>query len=177
MQEQHLVVGGDAHQFAQVGFGLGLDAHVLLAPVRHFHHRHATTAPVDEFLACLFEHFLREGGGAGAEVEKCVPWGDVILSCGDESQEERKRKNAVQGSWANSCRAPGRRGRPLRAWLAKKGKTITVLRWRFAGFGSGQVDLQIVDETRRAEAAGGEHDERLSPPVGGWRSDCRRMAT
>jgi hypothetical protein len=60
LQEQHLVVGRNAHQFAQVGLGLGGDAHELLAAVAHFHDRGAAAVPVEHFLGRLLENFLRQ---------------------------------------------------------------------------------------------------------------------
>jgi hypothetical protein len=68
LQEQHLVVGGNAHHFAQVGFGFGRDAHEFLAAVAHFHHRHTTAVPVDHFGLHLLQHILGQHGRAGAEV-------------------------------------------------------------------------------------------------------------
>ncbi len=58
LQEQHLVVGGDAHQLAQIGLGLGGDAHEFLAAMAHFHHRHAAAVPVDHLGLHLLQHFL-----------------------------------------------------------------------------------------------------------------------
>jgi hypothetical protein len=69
LQEQHLVVGGNAHQFAQVGFGLGVDGHVFLAAVAHFHDRLAAAVPVQEFVGSLFENGLGQCRGACAEIE------------------------------------------------------------------------------------------------------------
>ena len=50
LQEQHLVVGGNVQQLAQVGFGLGDDGGELLAAMAHFHHRHAAAVPVEQVL-------------------------------------------------------------------------------------------------------------------------------
>ena len=69
LQEQHLVVGRDGHQLAEVGFGLLGNADVGLAAMAHLHDRHAVTVPVEHLVAQLFQHFDGQRGGAGAEIE------------------------------------------------------------------------------------------------------------
>ena len=58
LQEQHLVVGGDTHQLAQIGFGLCMDTHVLFATVRHLHHRHTAAVPIKQFRLSLLQYLL-----------------------------------------------------------------------------------------------------------------------
>ena len=69
-QEQHLVLGRDVQQLAQVSLGLGLDAHVVLATVAHLHHRHAGAMPVGHFGGGLGQHGLGQHGRTGTEVEE-----------------------------------------------------------------------------------------------------------
>lgn len=56
LQEQDLVVGGDAQQRAQVGLRLGGDGHELLAAVAHLHHAHAGALVVDQVALRLLQH-------------------------------------------------------------------------------------------------------------------------
>ncbi len=69
LQEQHLVVGGNCQQFAQIGFRLGVDAHVFLAAMAHFHHRLAAAVPVEQFVGGLLENDLGQCRGSCAEIE------------------------------------------------------------------------------------------------------------
>src|SRR6185436_18434421 len=69
LQEQHLVIGGDGEQLAQVLLGLGRDAHELLAAMAHLHHRHAGAAPVGHLVAGASEDLRGEHRGPRAEIE------------------------------------------------------------------------------------------------------------
>ncbi len=69
LQEQHLVVLRHSEQFAQIGLGGFRDRDERLAAMAHLHHRHTRAAPIEQFLARLFEHFQRQDRRAGTEVE------------------------------------------------------------------------------------------------------------
>jgi hypothetical protein len=69
LQEQHLVVGRNAHQFAQVGFGLGGDAHELLAAVAHFHDRSAAAVPIEHFVGGLLENLFGKAAGPALKLK------------------------------------------------------------------------------------------------------------
>ena len=49
-------------EFAQVGLGFGLNAHVFLAAMRHLHHGHAAALPIDEFVPgpTVFSSYTRD---------------------------------------------------------------------------------------------------------------------
>jgi hypothetical protein len=68
LQEQHLVMGGDVEQFAQIGLGLFGDGDEFLAAMAHFHHRHAGTVPVEHLGLGLFQNRLGQHGGTRAKV-------------------------------------------------------------------------------------------------------------
>ena len=69
LQEQHLVVGGDREQRAQVGLRLRGDADELLAAMAHLHHRHPGAVPVEHFGGGLLEDGFGKHRGSGAEIE------------------------------------------------------------------------------------------------------------
>jgi len=69
LEEQDAVVLTDPHHLTQQRLGLGRARHERLAPVRHLHHRHPRTLPVQQLGAGLLQHLGREHGGAGGEVE------------------------------------------------------------------------------------------------------------
>ncbi len=68
LQEQHLVIGRDRQQCAQVAHGGLVDRDELGTAVTHLHDRHAAAVPVEHLGGGLFEHFLGQDGGAGGEV-------------------------------------------------------------------------------------------------------------
>src|SRR5690606_27799138 len=69
LQEQHLVVGRNAHQLAQIGFGGGDHPLEIGRAMAHFHDAHAAPVPVEHFLGGLAQYRLRQGRRAGTEVE------------------------------------------------------------------------------------------------------------
>ncbi len=69
LQEQHLVVGGNRHQVAQVLLGLLGDRNVGIAAVAHFHYRQATALPIKKLGLGAAQHRFGKRGGAGAEVK------------------------------------------------------------------------------------------------------------
>ncbi len=75
LQEHDLVVGGNAKQLAQVGFG-GLDDGLeLLGAVADLHHGHAGAFEIQHLGLSLLKNFERQGGGAGVEVEDTLDIG------------------------------------------------------------------------------------------------------
>ena len=72
LNEQHLVVIGNAHQRAQVGLGLVGNLLEHLGAVAHLHDAHAAAAVVHHLVADLLQNGLRHHGGAGGEVECTV---------------------------------------------------------------------------------------------------------
>jgi hypothetical protein len=63
LQEQHLVAGGNAHQLAQVGFGLLDDAGELLAAMAHFHDAATGAVPVEQLFLRLTQDLFRQRAG------------------------------------------------------------------------------------------------------------------
>ena len=76
LDEQNLVVVGDAHETAQVCLGFVPDLLEDLGSMAHLHHAHAACAVVEHLGGDLFQHFLRHHGGAGREVI-----GAAVLHC------------------------------------------------------------------------------------------------
>ena len=72
LNEQDLVVVGNAHQVAQVSLGLVDDLLENLGAVAHLHDAHAAAAVVHHLVADLLQNGLRHHGGAGGEVECTV---------------------------------------------------------------------------------------------------------
>ena len=68
LQEQHLVLLGDAHQIAQVGFRLLEDGHEFLAAMAHFHDAATRAVPVQQLGLRLQQHFFRQRRRSGAEI-------------------------------------------------------------------------------------------------------------
>ncbi len=68
LQEQHLVVGRNCQQRAQIGFRLLGDGDEGLAAMAHFHHRHAAAAPIQQLLSDLLQHHFRQRGRTRTEV-------------------------------------------------------------------------------------------------------------
>jgi hypothetical protein len=58
LQEQHLVMRGDAQQRAQVAFRFLGDRHEVGAAMAHFHDGHAGAVPVEQLLLRALEHRL-----------------------------------------------------------------------------------------------------------------------
>ena len=69
LQEQHFVVFRNSHQFAQVGFGLGVNGDEFLAAMAHFHHRHAAAVPIEHFRSGLLQHRFRQHRRTRAEID------------------------------------------------------------------------------------------------------------
>jgi hypothetical protein len=77
LHEQDFVVGRYRQQFAQVGFGLGVDGLEFLAAVAHLHHAHAAmhalgVGPIEHFGGGLGQYFSRHGGRSGGEVVRAL---------------------------------------------------------------------------------------------------------
>ena len=68
LDEEDLVVVGNAHQLPQVRLRLVPDLLEYLAPVAHLHDAHAAPAAVHHLGGDLLQHGLRHHGGAGGEV-------------------------------------------------------------------------------------------------------------
>ena len=68
LQEQHLVVVGQAQQLGHVGDGFRVDGVVRLAAVRVFHDGHAGAGEIGQLGLGLLEDFQGEGRGTGVEV-------------------------------------------------------------------------------------------------------------
>ena len=77
LQEHDLVVGGDAEQLAQVGFGGLDDAFELLGAVAHLHHRHAAALVIEHFGLGFFEDGHGQHGGSGVEIVDTFDWSHV----------------------------------------------------------------------------------------------------
>ena len=69
LEKYHGVFVGNAHEFAEAGFGVGNDAFEFGGAVAHFHDGHAAAAPVEELFADTLEHGEWQCTGAGVEVE------------------------------------------------------------------------------------------------------------
>ena len=76
LDEQNLIVIGDAHETAQVSLGFVPDLLEDLGSMAHLHHAHTACAVVEHLGGDLFQHFLRHHGGAGGEVI-----GAAVLHC------------------------------------------------------------------------------------------------
>jgi hypothetical protein len=69
LQEQHVVVVRDRHQFAQVALGGGGAFDEGGAAVADLHHRGPFPLPLHQFSLDLAQDGLGQRGGAGAEIE------------------------------------------------------------------------------------------------------------
>jgi len=69
LDEEHLIVVGDAHEVAEILFRLVDDLLIDLRAVGHFHDAHAAAAVVHHLIADLFQHGLGHHGGACGEVK------------------------------------------------------------------------------------------------------------
>ena len=76
LNEQDLVVVGNAHQVAQVSLGLVDDLLENLGAVTHFHDAHAAAAVVHHLVTDFLQHGLRHHSGTGREVV-----GAIVLHC------------------------------------------------------------------------------------------------
>ena len=76
LNEQDLVVVGDAHQVAQVSLGFVDDLLENLGAVAHFHDAHAAAAVVHHLVTDFLQHGLRHHSGTGREVV-----GAIVLHC------------------------------------------------------------------------------------------------
>ena len=76
LNEQDLVVVGNAHQVAQVSLGLVDDLLENLGAVAHFHDAHAAAAVVHHLVTDFLQHGLRHHSGTGREVV-----GAIVLHC------------------------------------------------------------------------------------------------
>ena len=79
LDEQNLVVVGNAHQLAQIGLGLVDDLLEHLGAVAHLHDAHTAAAVVHHLVADLLQHRLRHHGGAGGEIESTTVFHVVVL--------------------------------------------------------------------------------------------------
>ena len=68
LHEYYLVVIGDVHYLAHLGFGLNDYVVVSLGAVTHFHYAHAAAFVVEHVVPCAFKHLYRKHRGAGREV-------------------------------------------------------------------------------------------------------------
>ena len=85
LQEEHFVVGRNAVQGAQIGFGPVDDVFELGGAVAHFQDRHPRTGVVEQFLPRFLQHGLGQHGGPGRKVadSPCLligVYGHVTLS-------------------------------------------------------------------------------------------------
>ncbi|MNZ91511.1 hypothetical protein D3C78_1104990 [compost metagenome] len=69
LQEQHLVVGGNGHQVAQVLLGLLGNGHVVVATVTHLHHGQTLAIPVQHFGLGALQDSVGKRSRACAEVK------------------------------------------------------------------------------------------------------------
>ena len=72
LQEQHLVVRGDAQQVAQVLLGLLGDADELVAAVAHFHDRQTLAVPVRQLVPGCLQYCFRQGCRSRTEIEQSL---------------------------------------------------------------------------------------------------------
>ena len=79
LDEQHLVVIGDAHQVTQIGLGLVDDLLEHLGTVAHLHDAHAAAAVVHHLIADLLQDGLRHHGRARGEIESTTVFHLVFL--------------------------------------------------------------------------------------------------
>ena len=68
LDEEHLVVVGDAHEVSEILLGLIGNLLKDLGAVGHFHDAHAGAAVVHHLIADLLQHRFGHGGRAGGEV-------------------------------------------------------------------------------------------------------------
>src|SRR5882672_1027328 len=74
LEEQHLVIGRNLEQLAEILLRGRGDLDELLAAMAHFHHRHARTVPVEHFRGSLREHLLGQDCRARAEIDHPRHW-------------------------------------------------------------------------------------------------------
>ena len=72
LDEQDLVVVGNAHQVAQILLGFVNDLLKDLGAVGHFHDAHAAAAVVEHFVTDLLQNRLRHHGGTCGEVVSAI---------------------------------------------------------------------------------------------------------
>ena len=68
LQEEHPVIGRNAHQFTKVGLGRLNDGRELLAAMAHLHYAATGAVPVEQFVLDLLQHFGRQNGRARSEI-------------------------------------------------------------------------------------------------------------
>src|SRR5258708_31094222 len=68
LDEDDGVVVRDSKKIAELLFRSGVDTFKFKGTVAHFHDRHATAAPVEEFLADAFENRKRKRPWTGVEI-------------------------------------------------------------------------------------------------------------
>ena len=72
LQEEHLVVIRNAHQFSKITLSLGRDLHVILPAVRHLEHAHSAPLVVHQVSLHFLEHIQRQRRRSRREVIQTI---------------------------------------------------------------------------------------------------------